>query len=163
VTATPAPVSAVPRRMRIACAVVAVAVVVVMVVAGLLLRSPAPGQMVVYASDQFALGGLGVILGAGILALGRSRVDADLSGVRVRNIAGGRQVPWSSVREVRFARKAWWGGLLLANGDELPLFAIQVFDGERAAEAIEGLRALHAAARATEPPPPARPPLLYDD
>jgi hypothetical protein len=160
VTTAPAPVSAVPRRMRIACALAAAVVVVVMAVAGVMLRSAAPGELVLHASDRIALIALGGILGAGVLALGRSRVDADLAGVRVRNVVGGRELPWSAVREVRFARKAWWASLLLENDDEIPVFAIQVVDRERAVRAMEGLRALHAAARAAEPP---RPPLLYDD
>lgn len=159
-TTAPVPVSAVPRRMRIVCALIAAVIVVVMAVAGLLLSSPAPGELVVHTSDRIALIALGGILGAGVLALGRSRVDADLTGVRVRNVVGRQELPWSTVREVRFARKAWWASLLLENDDEIALFAVQVVDGERAVRAMEGLRALHAAARAAEPP---RPPLLYDN
>jgi Bacterial PH domain len=160
VTTAPAPVSAVPRRMRIVCALLAAVIVVVMAVAGLLLSSPAPGELVVHTSDRIALIALGGILGAGVLALGRSRVDADLTGVRMRNVVGRQELPWSAVREVRFARKAWWASLLLENDDEIALFAVQVVDGEHAVRAMEGLRTLHAAARAAEPP---RPPLLYDN
>jgi hypothetical protein len=49
---------------------------------------------------------------------------------------------------------------VLRNGDEVALTAVLAMDGERAVRAVEGLRALLAAAQALEP---ARPPLLYDD
>jgi hypothetical protein len=164
VTSGPAAVSAVPRRMRIACTLTAAVVVAVMVVAGLLLRPPEGGVVTFRTSDQLAMIGLGLFLGAGILALGRSRVDADAGGIRVRNIVGRHEFAWSFVRDVRFDRRSYWASLLLENDDEIAVLAIQVTDGERAVRAIEGLRALRAAARqevrAAEPP---RPPLLHDD
>lgn len=110
--------------------------------------------------DQVAIVGLGFALAAGLVSLGRSRLDADGAGVRVRNLVVQHQVPWTSVRAVRFERTSAWGSLLLGNGDEISLHALQAVDGERAVRAVEGLRALHAAARANAPVPP---PLLYDD
>jgi hypothetical protein len=160
VTSVPTRVSAVPRRMRIALAVAAVAVVAVMVVAGVDLRPPAGGVVVFRTSDQFAIAGLGLVFGAGLVFFGRSRVDADATGIRVLNIVVRHEYPWSRVRAVRFDRKSAWASLLLENDDEIAVLALQIFDGERTVAAIEGLRALHAAARAAEPP---RPPLLYDD
>ena len=44
---------------------------------------------------------------------------------------------------------------MLRNGDEVALFAVQAVDRERAVRAVEGLRALLAAAQAQEPAPPA--------
>ncbi|MCW2634466.1 MAG: uncharacterized protein JWQ99_833 [Blastococcus sp.] len=152
-----APVSAVPRRMRMACAAVAVVVVVVMAVAGLALPSSS-GVVNYRLSDQIGMAVLGLILGAGVLGLGRSRVDADAEGVRVRNIVMKQELPWQAVRAVRFDRKSAWGSLLLENGDELSLWAVQAVDRELAVRAVEGLRGLHAAARAKDPKPP---PLLY--
>lgn len=110
--------------------------------------------------DQVAILGLGLALAAGVVFLGRFRVDADETGVRVRNLVVRHQVPWTSVRAVRFERTSPWGALLLENGDEISLHALQAVDGERAVRAVERLRALHAAARANDPIPP---PLLYDD
>ena len=156
---TPDSVSAVPRRMRLLCAGVAVVVVVAMGVAGLALPS-SPGVMTYRVSDQIGVAVLGLLLGAGVLALGRSRVDADTEGVRVRNIAVRHELPWAAVRAVAFERKSSWASLVLRNGDEVALFAIQAVDAERAVHAVEGLRALLAAARAQEPAPP---PLLYDN
>ena len=101
-----------------------------------------------------------MLLGAGILLLGRSRVDADEHGVRVRNILGRHELPWSAIRAVRFDRNSAWASLLLANDDELAMLAVQAGDRMRAVQAVEGLRALLAHAKSLEP---AKPPLLYDD
>jgi hypothetical protein len=158
--APPSAVSAVPRRMRQLCAVVAGVVVVVMAIVALVLKSSSTGVVRFQTSDQVAMLGIGLALGAGILLLGRSRVDADAAGLRVRNIAGGRELPWALVRAVRFERKSPWASLLLANGDEVAVLALQAVDGERAVRAVEGLRALQAAAR--EPAAPKQP-LLYED
>ena len=158
---TPPPaVSAVPRRLRIVCAAAAAVVVAVMVVVGVLLKSTATGVVTFRTSDQVAMVGLGVLLGAGILLLGRSRVDADVDGVRVRNILGRHEVPWSAIRAIRFDRNSAWASLLLTNDDELALLAVQAGDRMRAVAAVEGLRALLAYAKSLEP---AKPPLLYDD
>jgi hypothetical protein len=160
VSTPPPAVSAVPRRLRIVCAAAAAVVVAVMVVVGLLLKSTATGVVTFRTSDQVAMVGLGVLLGAGILLLGRSRVDADVDGVRVRNILGRHEVPWSAIRAIRFDRNSAWASLLLTNDDELALLAIQAGDRMRAVAAVEGLRALLAYAKSLEP---AKPPLLYDD
>jgi hypothetical protein len=159
-TATTAPVSAVPRRMRQVCAAVAGLVVVVMAVVALVLKSSSTGVVRFQTSDQLAMFGIGLALGAGIVLLGRSRVDADAAGVRVRNVVGGRELPWSVVRAVRFDRKSAWATLLLESGDEVAVLAVQAIDGERAVQAVEGLRRLRDAAR---PPVVAERPLLYDD
>jgi hypothetical protein len=150
----------VPRRLRLICAATAAAVVVLMIVVGLLLKSSSTGVVSFHTSDQVAMIVLGVVLGAGILALGRPRVDADAAGVRVRNILGTHALTWELVRSVRFDRGSPWATLLLANGDELAVLAVQATDKDRALAAVEGLRALLAFHR---PPEPARPPLLYDD
>jgi Bacterial PH domain len=157
---TPPPVSAVPRRLRLVCAAGAVAVVAVMVVVALALPTTT-GSVVDYGFwDQVAMVGLGVFLGAGVLLLGRSRVDADTQGLRVRNVLGRHEVPWSFVRAVRFDRNSAWASLLLTNDDELSLLAVQAGDRMHAVRAVEGLRALHAHARAQQPAPP---PLLHDN
>jgi Bacterial PH domain len=160
VTTPPPAVSAVPRRLRIICAAAAAVVVGVMVVVGLLLKSTATGVVTFRTSDQVAMIGLGVLLGAGILLLGRSRVDADADAVRVRNILGRHELPWSAIRAVRFDRNSAWASLLLTNDDELAVLAVQAGDKMRAVRAVEGLRALLSYAKSLEP---AKPPLLYDD
>ena len=146
--------------MRLACAVVAAVVVVVMLFVALALPSTTNTVVDYGAVDQFAMVGLGVVMAAGLLWLGRSRVDADSDGIRWRNVAISHALPWGAVRAVRFDRKSPWATLLLRNDDEVTLLAVQAVDKERAVAAVEGLRALLAAAHAKEP---ARPPLLYDD
>lgn len=160
---SPAPVSAVPRRLRLACALTAAVVVGVMVVVGLLLPSTTNSVVAYGFWDQLAMIGLGVLLGAGIMLLGRARVDGDAAGIRVRNILGHHVLPWSAVRAVRFDRSSPWASLLLTNHDEIAVLAVMAVDKEYAVRAVDGLRALHAAARAAEPAPPPGPPLLYDD
>ena len=153
-------VSAVPRVMRLVCAGVAATVLAVMVIVAVLLKSSSTGVVSFQTSDQVAMIGLGLLLAVGILLLARPRVDADDAGVRVRNILGSHDLPWSAVRSVRFDRKSSWATLLLVTGEEVAVLAIQSADGERAVAATEGLRALLAANRPPEPP---RPPLLYDN
>ena len=157
---TPPPVTAVPRRLRLVLAVAAAAVVAVMVVVALLLPSTTNTVVTYRAADQVAMVGIGVLLGAGILLLGRARVDADAQGLRVRNVVGRHEVPWSMVRAVRFDPGSAWASLWLTNDDELALLAVQAADKMHAVRAVEGLRALHAHAKAQEP---AKPPLLYED
>ncbi|SOE03411.1 PH domain-containing protein [Blastococcus haudaquaticus] len=153
-------VSAVPRRMRLLLALLGAVVVAVMVVVALGLKDTTNTVVSYRTSDQVALAGIGIVLAAGVMFLGRSRVDADAAGVRVRNVVVHHELPWQAVRAVRFDPKSPWASLLLENGDEVSLLALQAVDGEHAVRAVEGLRALHASARASDP---VRPPLLYDD
>jgi hypothetical protein len=146
--------------MRQLCALAAAVVVAVMMYAALTLKSSSTGVVHFGTVDQFSIAGLGLVIGAGLLALGRSRVDADAEGIRFRNIALGHELPWTVVRGIAFERKSPWASLVLRNGDEVALFALQAVDTQRTLRAVEGLRDLLAAAQAKEP---ARPPLLYDD
>ncbi|RBY85769.1 PH domain-containing protein [Blastococcus sp. TF02A-30] len=153
-------VTAVPRRLRRVLVAVAAVVVVVMVLVALSLPGTENSVVAYGTADQIAVAGLGLVLAAGVLLLGRSRVDADADGVHVLNLAVRHEVPWQAVRAVRFDRKSAWASLLLENGDEISLHGLQAADKAQALAAVEGLRALHAAARAKDPVPP---PLLYDD
>jgi len=146
--------------MRLLCALLGAVVIVGMTVVALTLKTSSTGVVRFGVVDQVAVFGLGLVIGAGVLALGRSRVDADTSGIRFRNVVLDHELPWSAVRAVAFDRKASWASLVLRNGDEVALFAVQAVDTERAARAVEGLRDLLAAAQAQEPAPP---PLLYDN
>ena len=135
---TPPSVSAVPRRMRLLCALVAAVVVGVAVVVGadaeVVLdrrgRVPAP-------TTRSRSSASGWRSAPAILALGRSRVDADAEGVRVRNIVVRHELPWTAVRAVAFARTSAWATLQLENDDEVALLAVQAVDKERAVRAVE--------------------------
>jgi hypothetical protein len=146
--------------MRLVCAATAAVVVGAMVIVGALLKSSSTGVVSFHTADQVAMICLGVIIGGGILALGRPRVDADADGIRVRNILGSHRLGWELVRSVRFDRSAAWASLLLTTGEELAVLAVQAADKEYAVSAVEGLRALLAASRPAADPGP---PLLYDD
>jgi hypothetical protein len=146
--------------MRLVLALAGVVVVAVMVVVAAGLKETTNTVVTYRTSDQFAIVGLGLVLAAGLVFLGRSRVDADAEGVRVRNVVVHHELPWQAVRAVRFDRKSAWASLVLENGDEVSLLAVQVVDREHAVRAVEGLRALRTAARASDPVPP---PLLYDN
>jgi hypothetical protein len=148
---TPSPVSAVPRRLRLMTALMAGALVIAMTVVAVLLKSSTTGVVAFHTSDQVAMVGLGLALGAGVLLVGRSRVDADADGVRVRNVVVNHEVPWSAVRAVRFDQHSPWATLLLTNDDELAVSAVQAADGQRALVAVRGLRALLADHQARHP------------
>jgi hypothetical protein len=144
--------------MRQLCVLLGLVVALYLGYAAWTLPNSSTGVVRFHATDQVAIAGLGVVLGICIALLGRSRVDADVTGVRIRNLMGSRVLPWSMVRSVRFDRKSPWASLLLRNDDEVAIFAVQAVDREHAVRAVEGLRALLAAAKAKEP---ALPPLLY--
>ena len=146
--------------MRLVLALAGVVVVVVMVVVAAGLKETTNTVVTYRTSDQFAIVGLGLVIAAGLVFLGRSRIDADAAGVRVRNVVVHHELPWQAVRAVRFERKSAWASLVLENGDEVSLLAVQAVDKEYAVRAVEGLRALRTAARASDPVPP---PLLYDN
>jgi len=146
--------------MRLALALAGVVVVAVMVVVAAGLKETTNTVVTYRTSDQFAIVGLGLVIAAGLVFLGRSRVDADAAGVRVRNVVVHHELPWQAVRAVRFERTSAWASLVLENGDEVSLLAVQAVDKEHAVRAVEGLRALRAAARASDSVPP---PLLYDN
>jgi len=148
---TPVPVSAVPRRLRLITALAAAGLVLVMTVVAVLLKSSTTGVVSFQTSDQVAMVGLGLAMGAGVLLVGRSRVDADRDGLRVRNVVINHEVPWSAVRAVRFDQHSPWATLLLTNDDELAVSAVQAADGERALLTVRGLRALLADHQARHP------------
>ncbi|SDG62431.1 PH domain-containing protein [Klenkia brasiliensis] len=152
-------VSATPRRQRIMCGLMAAVIFAVMLVVSILLKTHTTGVIAFRTSDQVATTGLGIAMAAATVYLSRARVDADASGVRVRNIVGTHTLPWSAVRAVRFDENSPWASLLLVDDDELSVLAVQAADGERAVRAVEGMRTLLAASRSggvpSEAPHPA--------
>jgi hypothetical protein len=96
--------------------------------------------------DQTAMIGLGVLIALGILAFTRPRVRADANGIRIRNVVGGYDLPWSVVRAVRFDRSSPWATLELHDDDTVSVHALQAADREYAVDGVRTLRALHRAA-----------------
>ncbi|WP_460682995.1 PH domain-containing protein [Modestobacter lapidis] len=157
----PRPVSAVPHRLRLICVLAAAAIVAVMTVVAVLLTSSTTGVVAFQTADQVAMVLLGLALGGGVLLMARPRVDADATRIRVRNVLATHELPWSVVRAVRFDRHSPWASLLLSNGDELSVLAVQAADKGRAVDAVEGLRALLAVNTPADDPA-SRTPLLYE-
>ncbi|MEW2379943.1 PH domain-containing protein [Micromonospora sp. NPDC047812] len=142
-----------PRRIRVVCwASAAVLFVVFSLLATSLSGATGNGYGSFQRGDQIAMVGLGVLGALAVLIFTRPRVDANASGVRVRNVVGSYELPWEVVRGVRFDRGAPWASLELHDDDLLPMVALQAADKERAVEGVRALRRLHQAhqARLTE-------------
>jgi hypothetical protein len=128
-----------------------VAGVLVLVSAGVTLLSGRASTGTPFgAPDRIALFGLGLVLAAGVLLLGRPALVADGRGLRVRNLGGEREVPWPLVRGVSVRGRSLWASLDLVDDETLPLLAVQVLDGERAVATVRALRALQARYGASE-------------
>jgi hypothetical protein len=144
------PVTFRPQRARKVCYALAAVVVVFFAVIGYLLTGPTDsGRGVFTGVDQVAMVVLGLLGGAAILAFARPRVIADTERVRIRNVVGGYDLPWSVVRAVRFTTGNPWVSLELADDDVVAVMAIQAVDKEYAVGAARTLRSLLAGSRAS--------------
>jgi hypothetical protein len=141
------PVDSRPVRLTRVCWGVAALVMVVFVAVAVGLGTATTGDAAFRLGDQIAMVVLGGLIATAVLGFTRPRVHADLDGVRIRNVLGEKLVPWQVVRAVRMDDGAPWASLDLQDDDTLALFAIQSNDGDRAVEAVLGMRALLAASR----------------
>jgi hypothetical protein len=138
--------------------VLAPTVAVVFAVLGLLLTgSTGTAGGVFQPSDQVAMGLLGLFAAGGILLFTRPKVVADTTHIKIQNVLGAYDLPWSVVRAIRFDRGNPWLTLELANDDVVAVMAVQAADKEHAVEATRALRALLSASRAAEVPGEPRP------
>lgn len=142
-----------PQRLRVVCWVSAAAIVALFAVIATALRGETEGGGAFGLGDQLAMVGLGVLVAAGVLAMSRPRVEADSGGLRIRNIIGGYQLPWSVVRAVRFDDHSPWVSLELADDDTVAVMAVQAVDKAYAVAAVRRLRVLLAESRAASSPP----------
>jgi hypothetical protein len=95
--------------------------------------------------DQTAMIVLGILIGLGILAFCRPRVIAGDDGIKIRNVVGGYDLPWSMVRAVRFDRNSPWAQLDLFDEEQVSIHALQAVDKDYAVDGVRTLRALHKA------------------
>ena len=95
--------------------------------------------------DQTEMIGLGILIALGILAFCRPRVTADADHIKIRNVVGGCDLPWSVVRAVRFDRNSPWAQLELHDDEQVSIHALQAADKDYAVEGVRALRALHSA------------------
>ena len=93
--------------------------------------------------DQTAMIGLDILIGLGILAFCRPRVIAGADGIKIRNVVGGYDLPWSVVRAVRFDRNSPWAQLDLFDDEQVSIHALQAADRDYAVDGVRTLRALH--------------------
>jgi len=140
-----------PKKIRWVAGVSAAAVVVLFTVLSFGLTGSAGFQKGVATGqfergDQTAMIGLGVLIALGILAFCRPRVIADAEHIRIRNVIGGYDLPWSVVRAVRFDRNSPWAQLDLHDDEQVSIHALQAADKDYAVEGVRTLRALHSAA-----------------
>ncbi len=137
---------------RVCWGVAALVMVVFIGVAVALGNAPA-GTAQFRLVDQLGMVFLGGMLATAVLGFTRARVRADVHGVRIRNVLGEKLIPWQVVRAVRMDDGASWASLDLHDDETVALLGIQSNDGDRAVEAVLGLRALLAESRRGAPEP----------
>jgi hypothetical protein len=141
-----------PRKVRRVCWVLAPTVVLVFGLLALLLSgsvgsSTGDGDGVFQPGDTVAMVALGLLAGAAILLFTRPRVEADGEHIKIQNVLGGYDLPWSVVRRIRFDRGNPWVSLELEDDDVVAVMAVQAADKDHAVAAVRALRALHTAAQ----------------
>jgi hypothetical protein len=144
-----------PRKIRRVAFIAAPVVVVFFAVLATLLTGPtgADNGGVFEPSDQIAMVVLGFFIAGGVLLIARPRVVADADHIKIQNILGGYDLPWSVVRTVRFDRGNPWLTLELENDDVVAVMAIQATDKQHAVAGARTLRGLLAGYRAAHPEP----------
>ena len=136
-----------PRRLTRVCWGVAALVLVVSAVLAVALGQGPAGDAQFQVADQIAFFLLGVVIAGLVLMFTRARVEATVTGVRVRNPFSSKEVPWQVVRAVRLDDGAPWASLELHDDETVQLLAVQSNDGEHAIDTVLALRALLAASR----------------
>lgn len=136
-----------PRKLTRVCTALAVLVVALFSVVAVALGRGQDGDMVFRLADQLSMVGLGVLVALALLAFTRARVEADIDGIRIRNVLGEKVLPWQVVRAVRLDEGSPWASLDLHDDDTVSLLAVQANDGELAVQAVLDLRALLTASQ----------------
>ena len=119
--------------------VVAYAVAVAMVVLTISIAVSLPDDIVFRPSEKITLV---LILAAtlfGLHGVGRSKVTADSTGVRVVNGYRTRVVDWSDIEGFSMKAGAPWPTMVTTSDDRIILFGIQGTDGQFAADAVDEL------------------------
>jgi len=141
-----------PRRIRIMVWIAAPVIVILFTLIAFSLHGSFNETGAAFQTpDQVAMILLGVLAAAGSLLLARPSLEADESGVRVRNLVGSIELPWAVIRGVRFNRGSPWVALDLHDDDVVSVLAIQAADKEHAVRAVRELRAMHARHTSAQP------------
>jgi hypothetical protein len=136
-----------PQRIRWIAGIAAVGVVVLFTAISFGLHGTAgfDNSGSFQRGDQSAMIVLGVLIGLGILSFCRPRVVAGADSIKIRNVVGGYDLPWSVVRAVRFDRNSPWAQLDLYDDEQVSIHALQAADKDYAVDGVRTLRALHKA------------------
>jgi hypothetical protein len=127
------------RNSRIIAAVVAV----LFIAAGVLSSHSSTGVNF-RGADQAAVIVFGLLLAGAVLLLTRPRVRVGEHGVVVRNILGDTEFQWKDIRGISIPDKKAWARLELVGDEYVPMLAIRMNDGDRAAKAMDRFRELGA-------------------
>jgi hypothetical protein len=143
-----------PRKARRVCWVLAPSVAVVFAILATLLSGPTgeSDDAVFQPGDQIAMIVLGLLAGAAILLFTRPKVVADEQHIKIQNVVGGYDLPWSVVRRIRFDKGNPWVSLELEDDDVVAVMAVQAADKEHAVASVRQLRALMVAGHAAAAP-----------
>lgn len=132
-----------PRMLTRASRLTSVIVMVVFVGLGATLGATLGSARL---SDKLSMVGIGAVLAAVALLFTRPRVEADASGIQVRNILGDVTLSWQVVRAIIVRDGTPWAVLDLHDDEQMSLLAVQTGDGPQAAAALRALRRLHETA-----------------
>lgn len=130
-----------PRLARWVTAVIAALVAVGTVL--LIVLVPGTGLRV-GAPDLVGIGVVGLLIVAFCWRQATVRAEPRPEGLRVRNLATSRTVPWAQIVSVRFGEGRPWVQLDLADGDTLAVMGVQRSDGARAVAEARRLATLVA-------------------
>lgn len=115
--------------------------------AGLAVLLPAEGPTAFHWYDRLGVVLVGVLVAVGLTRFAGLAAVPDERGLRVRNVFFSRRLDWAQIVSVRFGGGNPWAVLDLADGESLPVMAIQRADGDRAvagARRLATLVALHS-------------------
>ncbi len=132
-----------PRRAVLVSRIVAGVLAVLFILAGVLSGHSATGVNF-RVDDQVAVIVFGLLLALAVLTLTRPRVRVGESGVVVRNVLGDNEFQWKDILGVSIPDKKAWARLELVGDEYMPMMAIRVNDGDRAAQAMDRFRELGA-------------------
>jgi len=132
-----------PRRAVRNSRIIAAVIAVLFIVAGVLSGHSSTGVNF-RGADQVAVIVFGLLLAGAVLLLTRPRVRVGAQGVVVRNVLGDNEFGWHDIRGVSIPDKKAWARLELAGDEYVPMLAIRMNDGDRAARAMDRFRELGA-------------------
>ena len=137
-----------PRAARVVSLVLAFAVLGMMAAIAVLLPRVTGGPASV--GDRVGIAGFGVAVAWFLYRESAVRALPDPAGLTVRNLLVTTRVSWTEVVSVRFGRDRPWVQLDLADGQTLPVMAVQRADGQRAQDEARRMATLVARHSETE-------------